>query len=330
MNSKIFFNKRGQVVVLIAILILGAILALSAGLVTLTIKEMRMGKNIKESVQSIAAADAGMEYILYKGGSGIGANKICPNWTELIAEDGVGYCLELLSGSYVSIGRSGEVRRAIQSPSPAGIDQFAKISDREAHEETTGHDICKCKGAFGGQLEEYSYAQTFLAGRDGDLYRADIFVKAIGDKLETTNLKAVIIGVDGTYTNPFFPSAAKPEPLDVAVPLAETTDFKIVEIGDCESGACKSDISFIFDPSASVTEGERYALVIYEYDESAVNQSPYVLWAACCTERRYLSGKGWFWDGSDWDRKIKGLGFDLEFKTYVLSSPGGEFGEVKP
>ena len=367
MNSKIFFHKRGQVVILIAILILGAILAISAGLITLTIKEMRMGKNIKESVQSIAAADAGMEYMEYTllEGDDVDADRTCPNWEILSDLDGDGvcdkedicYCVKKLPETYVSIGRSGSVRRAIQSPAPYGADQFSKIKDREQLWGILGKGMCKCTGSgpsgdvdIPADIMEFDFAQTFRISRPGTLEKIDIYVKAGGglDNLRNTKLKAEIRNVvDSTiYENTFYPLATKPESIAVPTPdpITQTNHFEIIE-PEGDSSACEAYLSFVFDellhPPLEIVEGDigtngiPYALVI-SYDSGPASN---VLWAACCGDRRYIPGKGWRWDNDnqEWSQYVTNTSatpqkynFDLEFKVYVLAPPGGEFGEVKP
>ncbi|MGB2762761.1 MAG: hypothetical protein WBC21_04510 [Minisyncoccales bacterium] len=65
MISKKYFNQKGQIALLVTLVILGAILSIGAGLTLVTIKEMRMAKNIEESAKAITAADAGTEEALY-------------------------------------------------------------------------------------------------------------------------------------------------------------------------------------------------------------------------------------------------------------------------
>ncbi|KPJ73627.1 hypothetical protein AMJ48_00100 [Parcubacteria bacterium DG_74_1] len=341
MSLKIIFNKKGQIAILVTLLILTAILLISIGLIVLNVREIKMARNVKESVQAIAAASAGMEYILENKSVPPAASCDLGNWQTVDAAEETFYCLKevpisLSESAWISIGWSGSVRRAMYAPAPIGLDQAMALP--VVHEGPPGHEPCRCGGAgkLGPEVEVGKpYAQTFVAGRDGDLYRADIYMEAFdAGSIYTNTLRAEIRNIDPSYTDNFYasstdnPGATKPESIAFPAPppLASTTDFDIIN----DEGAHRYDIAFNFDPPAPVASGTAYALVVY-YDAPP---GEHIEWASCCTERRYLPGKGWRWTGLDWAEKGNSADpsavFDLVFAIYIFCPPGDEFGEIKP
>ncbi|MCK4520860.1 pilus assembly PilX N-terminal domain-containing protein [Candidatus Parcubacteria bacterium] len=117
MYFKIFHNQKGQIALLITLVILGAILSIGAGLTLVTIKEMRMSKTTVESIQAFFVADSGMEYALhetYKRG-GTPPTGTCDNIGE--GE----YCLDTDEG-IESIGTVKGKRRTVRI-----INNWAKV-----------------------------------------------------------------------------------------------------------------------------------------------------------------------------------------------------------
>jgi len=154
-----FFNKKsGQIALLITLIILFAILSIGAGLTLVTIKEMRMAKNIEESAKAIAAANTGMEFALCKTGDdppGLDEplddpsdNRLCSNgWISL--SNGSEYCLKYTGSdaknpeSITSIGKSGDVRRAIFSRKE-NLDNFNNYVNWENWGLAGGYDLDQC------------------------------------------------------------------------------------------------------------------------------------------------------------------------------------------
>jgi len=344
MNFGIIFNKKGQIAILIVLLLLAVILAVSVGLITLTLRGMKMARNVTESVRAFAAADAGMEYILKKRADGeVPSANLCTDnviiWKEVLDESGQEsyYCVGsvvLTEGKdgYYSIGRSGDVRRSIFAPAPGSLDQSSLIIG-----DNTGHAVCTCKDGDFGPINlitnTFQSAQTFIAGRDGVLFAASAYI-LVKPKAGNINLRAEIRDVDAAYIDNFYPAAAKPG----TTVLASTTDFilgnertdKCVPIGQ---STCRY-IAFKFDPPATTTEGGRYTFLI----EGVGTVADRVEWAVCCGERRYLPGKGWHRPSNNeavaWqDTYVIGANqyrFDYDFKVYILTDPTGEFEESFP
>jgi hypothetical protein len=321
MKLKVIFNKKGQIAILVTLLFLTVILAVSVGLIALTVREIKMARNVKESAQAIAAADAGMDYILANM-SAVGHRCEEDDWQDLLGGES-GYCTRFVmftptEGGYSSIGRSGSVRRAVFSPAVESLDQSATLSG-----EHTGQDVCRCHAVHFGPGLGF-VAQTFMAGRDGELFAARAHLSSDPlSNFNTANLRAEIWDAVPYPDEEFYPSAAKPG----SIVLASTTVFTLGEIEDtgCKPPNTCRYIVFNFDPPLSVTAGTNYTLVLQD-----PAPSDNVRAGACCTERRYFPGKGWRLSGGDWEDTFDGFGFDLAFGIYILTPPGGEYSETKP
>lgn len=330
MNLKIIFNKKGQTAILATLLFLVVILAVSTGLIVLIVREIKMARNVTDSAQALAAADAGMEYVIARKSKDLDIEFKCEDddWRDLL-DGGSEYCTRFVmytatEGYYSSVGRSGSVRRAIFTPVPDSLDQFAKIGGKKV-----GHDICRCDGPlqYGPELDNPNHlaAQTFMAGRDGELFAAFVNFRANSyADIETGNFKAEIRDIDPYLIDAFNPEAGKPG----STVLASTTDFYVGEHREwgCHPGGKRcANVVFNFDPPLNATSGERYTLVVQNQNWGGDYDA-----VCCCTERRYIPGKGWRWNGVAWVDAYQGHGFDLDFGVYIAIPAGSEYAETKP
>ncbi len=95
-------KEKGQTILLITFLILIAILLIGAGLSLITVRELKMAKNIEQSAKAFFAADSGIEYALYliKTDSPIN-NFLCSTVPEdwQVLGNQSKYCLEIINSS---------------------------------------------------------------------------------------------------------------------------------------------------------------------------------------------------------------------------------------
>ncbi len=59
-------KQKGATAILLSVLVLSSLLVIGLGYPTLVIIQLKMSRNIKESVQAFYAADAGAEFCLYQ------------------------------------------------------------------------------------------------------------------------------------------------------------------------------------------------------------------------------------------------------------------------
>jgi len=345
MSFRITFNKKGQIAILTVLLLLVVILAVSAGLITMTLREMKMARNVAESARAFAAADAGIDHILaILAVDGTPSQYLCADseWRDLMTEPGQEsyYCIGVIpyiDEGYYSIGRSGNVRRAIFAPAPSSLDQSSMILG-----ENKGHTLCTCisnQPMGPPSLKDLGKqaAQTFTAGRDGQLFAATVYMAIDSiNNIEQVNLRAEIRDIDPGYSDDFYPLAAKPGDMVIAstTPPGERAIFTPGEMSNikCDPKDNCQYITFHFDPPATTTAGVRYTLLVEGLGSGIGINSLH--WGACCTERRYYPGKGWHrQDPADpWNDTFgpQNHRFDYDFKVYILADPSGEFEEGFP
>ncbi|MCK4453844.1 pilus assembly PilX N-terminal domain-containing protein [Candidatus Parcubacteria bacterium] len=354
------FNQNGQIALLVTLVILTVILSIGAGLTLVTIREMEMAKKIEESAKALSAADAGMEYALYRVDQDLIIDRLCSNgWTLL--DNSSEYCLEIVGGTAIkSIGKFGTVRRAILSNDEAVIvnpDQYCNYSH-------SGDNVCAggecgvllgtCTGVGGvGDLLSLGFfpsnmvGQTFRVDTDGYLYQISVWSSSctcLGDcfagnpccywQMELRDVEQV--GVDESIRND--------HPGDNV--LAESN---IIDTPSCiQLGGFCQQVDFVFSTPHLVNKGQRYSFVVKLTDMWGNSQGP--TWEhrtrlKTAADGPYYPGRAWYTDGGDTWRDdctvivhddCPDSGSDLMFEVFIdpdTSSAGvlfRDFEETRP
>ena len=316
MSFKKHFNQKGQIALLITLVILGAILSIGLGLTLVTIKEMKMAKNIEESAKALVAADAGMEYAFYKidNEEAIEADRICPDYKDL--DNGASYCINTDDPDNTkSIGKFGNIKRAMISAGLGNLDQF-NVSAGPYYTNDPCNTTCSnnCTSVGGGFFAmSRRLAQTFQSDTTGCLAGITVW--------------SGICQGGGTFANPAtwqieLRDEDSGKPGDTV--LGQSNNVGVPVCGD---GACRQ-LDFTFDPPLDMTKGQKYSFVVKKVF------GPEGVRIKTATQGVYLSGRAWYSNNGNWKNDCFGScpnsGSDLVFKIFISSPPGGKFEETRP
>ena len=334
------FNQKGQIALLVTLVILGAILSIGAGLTLVTIKEMKMASNIEESAMALAAAHAGIEYALYRVDKGSDVERLCiDGWTPL--DNNSEYCLEIVNGTVddpetmKSVGRFGAVRRAILFDREEVFypDQFCTYS-HSGSDACSGGD-CGCGRCIfpGGIYDKWQSwkANKPLSKRVGQTFQVDI----------TGDVNRITVWAGGAVTGCTCRGACgygywKVELRDINSGhpgdniLASSNTVSVISTGCYQR-------DFDFSIPYQVTKGEKYSFVIKSTyvggNEIDVSNWEHRIGVKMAEDGPYIPGRAWY-SGSDniWMLNCNGnpcpdSGSDLMFEISIDPFTGGS-GEV--
>ena len=351
-------NQKAQIALLVTLVILGAILSIGAGLTLVTIKEMKMAKNIEESAMALQAADSGMEFALYKtDDNGLdepldeaGETWLCDNnnWVHLADSDSY-YCIKYTGdpanpATITSIGRNENIRRAtyMETP-PEELDSFACSPDFYASHDGPCDFPC---GNIHTRVRREDlgdeWMDSFWCGSTklGQTFQVDT----------TGNLTKITVWRDKL---PFFPYKFKLKVElrqgSVTGALLGESDEYSIDTGGHSGDPCPYDgatglccpMDFVFDPPINVTAGQQYAFIVKWIDFPL--DPAYGIYIKVSNTESYLPGEAWYyeWVPRDEWRRSPGVGWphcgpscfnsesDLAFRIYI-SREGTEFDEIRP